>query len=237
VFAALALQALAPGTAAGAEAQRNVIAAPSRTRGATLARIILPTEARTLPGAGHRRWRVRTQTAVSGQQQVLLVLGSATHDGLRWLKVLLPIRPDGSTGWIPGRDVILAHTSWWITVDKRTRTVAVYTRGRRLKMFKAVIGKRSTPTPDGLAAVYEVDRQAQRGGFLGTWALPLTILSHALKRFDGGPGRVALHGRGGLSLRDPLGSARSHGCVRLSDGAVGWLAHRIRRGTPVLIEG
>jgi lipoprotein-anchoring transpeptidase ErfK/SrfK len=58
-----------------------------------------------------------------------------------------------------------------------------------------------------------------------------------LARYDGGDGRVALHGRGGASLRDPLGSARSHGCVRLENTAIDWLVRAISSarlaGTPV----
>jgi lipoprotein-anchoring transpeptidase ErfK/SrfK len=44
---------------------------------------------------------------------------------------------------------------------------------------------------------------------------------------------VAIHGRGGASLRDPLGSARSHGCIRIPNRAVEWLARRVVPGTPV----
>ena len=57
-----------------------------------------------------------------------------------------------------------------------------------------------------------------------------------LEDFGGGPGRIGLHGRGGASLRDLLGSARSHGCVRLDRKAITWLAARIRPGVPVTIR-
>ena len=58
-------------------------------------------------------------------------------------------------------------------------------------------------------------RSPIRGDFYGPWALHLTALSDVLTTFDGGPGRIAIHGRGGSSLRDPLGTARSHGCIRI----------------------
>ena len=50
------------------------------------------------------------------------------------------------------------------------------------------------------------------------------------------PACVALHGRGGASLLDPLGSARSHGCVRLDDDLLQLLARVARPGTPVLVR-
>jgi lipoprotein-anchoring transpeptidase ErfK/SrfK len=38
-----------------------------------------------------------------------------------------------------------------------------------------------------------------------------------LDDYGGGPGRVAIHGRAGASLLDPLGTARSHGCIRIDN--------------------
>ena len=57
-----------------------------------------------------------------------------------------------------------------------------------------------------------------------------------LHNFDGGPGQVAIHGRGGASLLDPLGSARSHGCIRVDNSAVDVLAVDGAEGTPVQIR-
>jgi lipoprotein-anchoring transpeptidase ErfK/SrfK len=98
-----------------------------------------------------------------------------------------------------------------------------------------VVGKPSTPTPRGLFAVYERVRQSP-GSELGPWVLQLTAHSNTLMNYGGGPGRVAMHGRSGPLLADPLGSARSHGCVRMQNRIVSWLAARARPGTPVEIH-
>jgi L,D-transpeptidase catalytic domain len=50
-----------------------------------------------------------------------------------------------------------------------------------------------------------------------------------------GPGRIAIHGRGSTSLRDPLGSARSHGCIRIDNAAIRFLAAHVPDGSPVEI--
>ena len=50
---------------------------------------------------------------------------------------------------------------------------------------------------------------------------------------DGGPGQIALHGRDNVG--GTLGSAESHGCIRLDDAAIEWLVGRIGAGTPVAI--
>jgi lipoprotein-anchoring transpeptidase ErfK/SrfK len=52
-----------------------------------------------------------------------------------------------------------------------------------------------------------------------------------------GPGRVALHGRAGASLLDPLGTARSHGCVRGDNEHVAWMARELPVGAPVRVRG
>jgi lipoprotein-anchoring transpeptidase ErfK/SrfK len=223
--------------ASGEIATSAAIAKPSRAQGATLAGIVAPTPALSRPGGGRRLWWVSTQTVWSGEPQVLLVLGSARHAGQLWLRVLLPIRPDGTSGWIPRNNVVLKSTRYWIEVDKQTRLISVYRKGVLMRRLPAVIGKPATPTPDGLAAIYERDPQPDPSGFIGSWALPLTILSNVLYNFGGGPGRIAIHGRGGASLNDPLGSARSHGCIRIDNSSVAWLADHVQQGTPVLITG
>jgi lipoprotein-anchoring transpeptidase ErfK/SrfK len=108
--------------------------------------------------------------------------------------------------------------------------------GRQIDRWWAVVGKSATPTPRGLFAIYERVRQPSPDDFDGTWSLPLTAFSDALRSFEGGPGQVAIHGRGGVSLLDPLGSARSHGCIRIDDSAIGALARDLAEGTPVQIN-
>ena len=71
---------------------------------------------------------------------------------------------------------------------------------------------------------------------VGSWVLHLTAFSNVLENYGGGPGRVAIHGRGGASLADPLGTARSHGCVRIANADVAWLARTVAPGTPVRIH-
>jgi lipoprotein-anchoring transpeptidase ErfK/SrfK len=223
--------------AATAATTPAAIAPPSRTGGATIATIVATAGARSAPATGRIVWRAQPQTDWTGEPQSLLVLGSAERDHRQWLRVLLPIRPDGRSAWIPRSRVTLSRTRYWLVVAKRRRRVQVYAGGRRIDNFQAVIGKPATPTPDGLAAIYERDRQPDPNAFLGPWALPLTALSNVLRSFGGGPGRIAIHGRGGTSLLDPLGSAASHGCIRIDNRPVTWLATHVPQGTPVQITG
>jgi lipoprotein-anchoring transpeptidase ErfK/SrfK len=233
-LATAAVMALAAFLAAPADAQQ--IKAPSRAEGATVARVVVPSFARTKLPAPRRGRRVSTQTSWTGQAHSLLVLDSARHGGRQWVKLLLAVRPNGTSGWVPRDHVVLSRTPYWVDIRIGPRLVTVYRKGNRVRRFRAVVGKPSTPTPLGLSAIYEVNRQPNPGGFLGPWVLPLTSLSNVLKNFGGGPGRTAIHGRGGASFSDPLGSARSHGCIRVDNPHISWMAARVPVGTPVLVK-
>jgi len=229
------LCAAAPAGSAAPPPERFDVPAPSRHGGATVARIVRATPA--LPRLYSRRPRraVGPHTAWTGQPQVLLVLDAAVHDRREWVKVRLAERPSGSAAWIRRDHVVLARTGYWVRVRIRSRRVTVFRHGVRVRSFRAVVGGPASPTPLGLAAVYERNRQPDPAAFIGPWALALTSLSDVIQEFDGGPGRIAIHGRGGASLLDPLGSARSLGCVRVDNAAVAWLAARLPAGTPVRV--
>jgi lipoprotein-anchoring transpeptidase ErfK/SrfK len=211
------------------------VAAPSKANGATIARVITPTFARRFVGSARQARRVEASTSWSHQPQVLLVLAATTQDGQDWVQVRLGDRPNNAAGWIPREHVRLGHTDYWVEVSRSARRVAVYRKGKQLRSFKAVVGKLGTPTPLGLSAIYERNRQPNPHAFLGPWSLSLTSHSNVLQNFGGGPGRVAIHGRAGASLRDPLGSARSHGCIRVDNRNVSWMASHLPQGTPVMV--
>ncbi len=208
---------------------------PSRKTGTYTARILIGTAIRHRPGGKSVRWYARTRTKWSGNGQRLMVLGSRHVRGKTWLKVRLPIRPNGSSGWIPRDRVQITRSHEYIVIDRSRRMLSLYRRGRVASRFRVVVGASGTPTPLGLFALQDRVRQPDPKGFIGPWAIPLTAHSDALRRYDGGPGLVALHGRSGASLRDPLGSARSHGCVRMNNRRVARITRSLL-GTAVRIR-
>jgi lipoprotein-anchoring transpeptidase ErfK/SrfK len=158
--------------------------------------------------------------------------------GRCWLRVRLPWRPNGAAGWLNTRNVVLQTTGWRIVISTARRTLTLSRSGSPVRTVSVVVGKPSTPTPAGLFAVLWAIPW-HPNDFLGSWVLELTAHSDVLQRFDGGDGTVGIHGRGGPSLLDPLGSARSHGCIRLANDAIDWLVHTVGAsrlpGTPVQI--
>lgn len=208
---------------------------PSRKGGSFTARILIRTVVRDRPG-GKPIWVARGWAKWSGGFQQLMVLGSRMWKGNQWLKVRLPERPNGADGWLPRDRVALGHSPWYLSLDLSRRRLTVYgAHGRRKSSFEVVVGKPGTPTPTGLFAIYDRVRQSDPRGFIGPWAVPLTAHSVPLRHFDGGPGLVALHGRDGASFLDPLGSARSHGCVRMNNSRIRQIV-KLAPGTAIRIR-
>ena len=157
----------------------------------------------------------------------LLVLRAAPdREGRCWLRVRLPSRPNDAAAWVNADRVLLRSTPWRIVVSRRARSISVYRDGERLRRFRVVVGAPATPSPRGLFSIVGVWRW-HPADFLGSYILPLTAHSNVLQEFGGGDGRVGIHGRGGASLLDPLGSARSHGCIRMSNKAIDWLVRTV----------
>lgn len=183
------------------------------------------------PHAG-RIERVSARRPLTGARTVLPVIGRGGRGGA-WLRVRLPGRPNGHTGWIAGARTRSTSSEWSIRVDLSARRVTVYRDGHEVRRFAAVVGKPSTPTPRGQFFVEEALALAPSAAG-APYALATSARSNVLGEFDGGPGQIALHGRDHLA--GALGSAASHGCVRLSTGAITWLARRIGAGTPLTVE-
>ncbi len=176
---------------------------------------------------------IHARRPITGERTVLPVLGHRTSaDGLRWLHVRLPGRPNGHMGWIKRRAAVSSRTSWRIVVNPSRRRVIVYHRGRLVRVFRAVVGKPSTPTPRGRFFVEESIR-LRPSGVGAPFALALSARSNVLREFDGGPGQIGLHGL--ANVGGVPGTAVSHGCVRLDNSAMRWLVARVGPGTPVTI--
>lgn len=218
-----------------ASAERAPIAAPT-ARVAWTARIVAPIPVRAAPAAAARRTgRLSPVARWNGGIVRLLVLESRAEGERLWLRVALPDRPNGRSGWIDADATRLAPVRWRVEVNVAARRASAFHDGRRVRSWRVVVGRPSTPTPRGLFAVYERVRQPA-GSELGPYALHLTAHSDVLFDYGGGKGRVALHGRAGPLLADPLGSASSHGCVRMDSSVVTWLAARAGPGTPVRVR-
>jgi lipoprotein-anchoring transpeptidase ErfK/SrfK len=148
-----------------------------------------------------------------------------------WDRVLLPARPNRSTGWIylGGSGLQTAYSAYRVEISLPAYRLTVVDRGRRLGSWTVAVGAPGTPTPTG--RTFLLASVAPRHATYSPLILPLGVHSHALSNFGGGPGTVGLHGWPDPSV---FGHAVSHGCVRVPTGALRVLS-RIPLGSPVAI--
>lgn len=183
-------------------------------------------------GATRRAWVERRRPITEGRT-VLPVIGHRTGaNGVRWLQVRLPGRPNNSTGWIRAARTIRSATGWHLLVDLSQRRLTVYRGGKLVMRFSAVVGAPATETPRGTYFVEESVRLTRRD-VGGPFALALSSRSRVFQRFAGGPGQIAVHGI--WNVGGTMGTAASHGCVRLETAAIAWIGERIGPGVPVTI--
>lgn len=222
----------APSATAGAASAAPAAAARGEVRvGQPLVAIERGHVARTRP---HRRARrieyVAARRPLTGVRTVLPVLGR--NAGRSWVRVRLPGRPNSHAGWIRAAHTLRRLTPWRLLLDLSGRRVTVLYGGRVERRLRAVVGAPSTPTPIGRYFVEEGVALGRVPG--GPFALATSARSNVFQEFQGGPGQIALHGTAGLA--GAVGSAASHGCVRLAAGDITWLARRIGPGVPLVVR-
>ena len=220
----------AQATATGS-APRAIASRPT-TKEAWTARIVIPVHTRSAPRAGARKTSKLGATApYNGGPNVLLVLAArASKKYGVWYRVRLTKRPNSAAGWVPAEAVRVTRTRYRVTVRLRARKLELRRAGKVIGRWKVAVGTSANPTPTGRFALSEIVRQKNPKGFFGTYILTLSAHSLKLSEFDGGDGRVALHGTSQPQL---LGRAVSHGCVRLSNSVATKIGRRVPAGSPV----
>jgi len=171
-----------------------------------------------------------------GQPLRLLVLGGARDPGAGdvWVRVQIPIWPNGQTGWVAASDVRLAETLERVVVDLSDRTLLRFGREGAVAKVPVGIGAAGTPTPPGRYVVWARVATGRPAGPYGSFILGLSGFSESIVPYREWPGlpRLAIHG-----TDDPgdAGHAVSNGCVRVLNP----LLRRLRTvpiGTPVVIR-
>jgi lipoprotein-anchoring transpeptidase ErfK/SrfK len=159
-----------------------------------------------------------------------VLLATQERDG--WVQVMLPIRPNGSTGWVRASSVTLSTVPDVLDVDVAAHRLTWGRHGDVVLSVAAATGAPSSLTPLGTFFVTDVLPE-DPGGAYGAWLLALDGHSDAFTEFDGGDARIAIHG-----TNDPssIGRAASFGCVRVDADTLARLAAAIAPGTPVVIH-
>ena len=159
-----------------------------------------------------------------GQRLRLLVIRGTTDDaGDIWLRIQLPIWPNGQAGWVAASDVRLAETAERLVIDLSERRLVRLREGRPVARVRVAVGTAATPTPPGRYFVWaKVDTDRPSGPY-GNFILGLSGFSDAIEPWSEWPGQPRLanprdrrperHGSGreqGLRSRPERAAATSH---------------------------
>jgi len=171
---------------------------------------------------------------VNGVPTVFAVLAERLGAGCTaaWYRVQLPLRPNGSTGWVRAADVELAPVTTRILVELSERRVTLYDRGRQVLSARAAIGSARTPTPTGRYYVNQRLVPRDSSGPFGPGAIGISAFSDVLTGWaQGGP--IAIHG---TNRPDLIGQAVSNGCIRVRNDLLRRLFDQALAGTPVTVR-
>ena len=147
-----------------------------------------------------------------------------------WLHVLLPVRPNGSTGWLRTSDVTQSIVTYHVTVSVHDHHLLAFNGTTLVDDTTVAVGTVATPTPLGHFFVTELLAVPDPSGPYGPYAFGLSGHSPVLQTFADGDGQLGLHGTDTPAV---LGSDATHGCIRVSNADIELLADQLPLGTPV----
>ena len=162
--------------------------------------------------------------------EVYLVLASRSMGDRVWLRVRVPGRPNGRTGWVPASALGALHTvTTRLVVVRRTGRATLYRDGRAVWRAPVGTGAPGTPTPRGRFWIRE--RLRASGGVYGPWAFGTSAYS-VLSDWPGG-GVIGIHGTNQPQL---VPGRPSKGCIRVRNGDIRRLVRLMPIGTPLTIR-
>jgi hypothetical protein len=173
-----------------------------------------------------------SRSTPDGTTNIVLVLSSRTTGDGQWVRVRLPVLPNGETGWVPRKTIggyRFVHTR--LVVDRERFTATLFSNGRAVFRARVGVGRAEWPTPSG--EFYIRDKLSGFGNpFYGPIAYGTSAKSAVLTDWPGG-GFVGIHGTNQPQL---IPGRISHGCIRLRNRDILRLSRLMPVGTPLTIQ-
>jgi hypothetical protein len=166
-----------------------------------------------------------------GYPEPYLLLAERREGSESWVRLRVPGRPNGRTGWVSRAALGRYHrTSTAVRVNRRLRRVTVTRNGKKVMQVPVGIGAVGTATPAGRFWIRSKFR-VKTGGLYGPRALGTTAYAPGLTDWPRG-GVVGFHGTNQPEL---IPGRVSHGCIRLKNWHVMRFYRLVDVGTPVHI--
>lgn len=217
----------------GADAQAATVAL---SNGRTLTRWAFPTSeaiVRASPSSrGRALGRLQFLTADGQAELYLAVASTQLASTATWVRIEVPGRPNGRTGWVPRGALGTLHVVRdRLLVDRAQLRATLYRDGHAIFSAPVGVGKPSTVTPPG--QFYVMEKLITIGApVYGPYAIGTSAYAPTLSEWPGG-GVVGIHGTDEPQL---IPGRPSHGCIRLRNGDITRLWHLISLGTPIEIR-
>lgn len=173
-------------------------------------------------------------------KQVFLV--ERYSDDNQWLHVILPERPNGTTGWVRASDFTVTDNPWSIHVSLADHKITVREGTKVFYEGDVAIGSKEplpdsggepTPTPTGVYYIRVLLENTDPSSVYGPYAYGLSAHSETLETFSGGDAEIGIHGNNDASV---LGKSVTHGCIRMDNDKITELSKILPLGTPVIIQ-
>ena len=190
--------------------------------------------ARTAPrGSAHAIAHLRRRSPVATDDLVLVLARTKDSAGHSWYQVRLPVRPNGTTGWVRASALgDLQPLKTWLKINTHTFTATLVKAGKVVWSARIGVGQRQWPTPRGQFFIRaKLKGYGSAGSFYGPVAFITSATSDALTDWPGG-GIVGVHG---TSLPGLIPGHISHGCVRVRNRDILRLEKLMPVGTPLTI--
>jgi lipoprotein-anchoring transpeptidase ErfK/SrfK len=171
-------------------------------------------------------------TSVPGSTPITFLVRTARDDRVQ---VYLPLRPNGSTGWVNRDEVDISPVHHRVEVKLSEYRIRVYEDDEVILDEPIGVGREERPTPGGVYYIKELLRPPDPDGPYGTYAYGLSGFSEVLTSFNGGEGELGIHG---TNEPDSIGQEASSGCIRVHNDVIDRMAEEIGLplGTPVEVE-
>jgi hypothetical protein len=168
-----------------------------------------------------------------GFPEVYLLLRAARDpQGRKWIKLRIPGRPNGQTGWVQRPALGPFHLTHQLVVVNRERLrISFYSDGRQIWSAPVGVGKPSTPTPAGHFWIRERFAIHQPSSGYYPYAFGTADYSTLTEWPKGGV--VGIHGPYYDAQEIP--GQISHGCIRLRVRDDLWLGHHLDIGAPLQV--
>lgn len=188
--------------------------------------------ARVSPGAKAAVVARFDRKSIFGSPQVFLLKKEVENPGgKRWFKALLPIRPNGTYGFIRATDLKVSSTHYRLEVNLSTFRLRLFEGCELVKKYRVGIGTGGTPTPVGSFYINTLLKPRDPGTIYGTYAYGLSAYSNVLTYWKDG-GFIGLHG---TNQPSSIGHRSSHGCIRMLNRDIEHLVKILPLGTPITI--